>query len=1217
MNNAHRSVAMLIAFICSLIVIGSRSTAQNVVAPDCLLPHSSLQIPGDIGLRAHTHMQVYNSLLYPRLSPNGGKGPASGFTPTQMRSFYSLPSTGGSQIIAIVDAYDDPNALSDFNTFASYFSLPVETSSTATASTNKVFQVVYTGGTKPGTDPTGGWELEEAMDIEWAHAMAPSAKILLVEAQDNSYVSLFAAVSQAASYVDGNAAAVREVSCSWGGSEWDTETSYDSYLKTNNVVFFTSAGDSGAPAQYPSASPYAISVGGTTVNTNNSGSLTSEVAWNSSGGGPSAYEAISFFQSGISSIVGTSRGTPDIAFDANPSTGASVYDSYIYEGSVRNWQIVGGTSLACPCVAGAENLAATAQSYFPVGSQAVLATIYKNLGTSHFRDITSGNNGHAAAVGWDYVTGVGTPIGLVGLQPVLPTITSISPTTAVAGAPAFSLTVNGTGYVSGSTISWNGTALTTTFVSSTKLTASVSATQVASAGSVSVTVVNSGPVTSSASTFTVSGPPVISSLSPASTLAGGSTFTLTVNGSGFVSGATVNWNGTALTTSFVSTSQLTASVSSASIAAAGSSSITVTDPGPVTSSGVTFSYTAPAISNLSPNSAIAGSPGFTLTVNGTSFASTSLVKWGGTSLATTFVSSTQLTATVSAAQIATAGTASVTVVNPGSVTSGSSIFSINAQPTVSSLSPASTLAGGSSFTLTVNGSGFVSGATVNWNGTALTTSFISSSQLTASVPASSISSPGSASISVSDPGPVMSGTLTFTFSGPTISSISPNFAIAGEPGFTLSVSGSNFASGAVVKWNGTSLTTTFASSSSLTAIVPASLIAAPGTASVTAVNPGAVSSGSSAFTIGPSPVITSLSPSFAVAGRPTFSLTVNGSGFVSGSTVTWNGTTLTTSFGSSSQLTASVPASLVAAAGSASIAVVDPGPVASAATPFAVIAPPVISNLSPNMVIAGAASFTLTVNGTGFVSGAAVQWNGSALTTTYVSASQLTAVVPAPLIASAGSASVTVVVPGPITSAPATLTILAAPVILSLSPGSAQTGGPAFTLTVIGTGFTNSSVVRWNGASLVTTYVSASQLTAAVPAPNITRSGSNSITVYNPAAGGSTSNTALFLVGSASIQTAVLASSRVSGSIQIHVQITNVGTAAAAAAQLTGAVLLSSNTTTAVPINLGTLAPNGGTTTITLTFPNVGVSGTPNVKLKIAGSFTGGSYLTTTYITLP
>lgn len=579
------------------IVFASSAMAQGTVKGSSYIPASSVEQPMDIGVRAHTYVQLLAGQGDGRVSPAGGQGPKNGLTPAQVRAAYNLPSTGGSKIIAIVDAYDDPNALADFNTFSAQYGLPQETSTSATAATNKVFQVVYAGGTKPGTDSTGGWELEEALDIEWAHAMAPSAKIVLVEAATNAYANLFAAVDTATNYVDGNGTKVAEVSCSWGGSEFSGETADDVHFTSTSVSYFVSSGDSGSPAHYPSSSPNVVSCGGTTLNTTGAGAFQTEVAWNSSGGGPSTYETTPPYQAGVASRVGAARGTPDVSYVANPTTGVSVYDSYSQTGVAAGWQLVGGTSVSAPSLAGVANVAATSAGSFPAGSQALLTTIYLNLGSSNFRDITSGNNGYASQAGWDFVTGVGSPLGLIGFQKVVaaPSLTAVSPGSATVGSAAITGSVTGAGFLSGATVNWNGTALTTAYVSSTQLTISIPAADLTTAGTASITAVNPGSSNSNSVTFTINNPvPTITSLSPSSAKHGGASFTLTITGTHFLSGSVVAWTSgkttTALSIKSSTSTALSVTVPSSLIAAAGTATVTVSNPGPGggASSPVTF-----------------------------------------------------------------------------------------------------------------------------------------------------------------------------------------------------------------------------------------------------------------------------------------------------------------------------------------------------------------------------------------------------------------------------------------------------------------------------------------------------------------------------------------------------------------------------------------------------------------------------------------------------
>jgi len=266
-----------------------------------------------------------------------------------------------------------------------------------------------------------------------------------------------------------------------------------------------------------------------------------------------------------------------------------------------------------------------------------------------------------------------------------PTITSISPTSKIEGGVKFSLTVKGTNYVSGATIDWNGTALVTKFVNSGELTASVPATDIIAAGTAQITVSNplSGG-TSNSATFTIDNPkPVITSLSPSSAIVNGAGFTVTVNGRDFINGSVVKWAGSARSTVFVSATELTATIDATDIVKAGKFKVTVTNsaPGGGNSAPSTFDVDnpTPTLTGISPSSATHGGAPFTVTATGTNFVSTSKIQWNGVNLATKFVSSTTLTAEIPKTDIATAGTANLTVETPapGGGISASQTFTIN------------------------------------------------------------------------------------------------------------------------------------------------------------------------------------------------------------------------------------------------------------------------------------------------------------------------------------------------------------------------------------------------------------------------------------------------------------------------------------------------------------------------------------------------------------
>jgi subtilase family serine protease len=327
-----------------------------------------------------------------RVRPNVTSSPV-GLSPAQIKAAYNFPTSltaGAGKTIAIVDAYDDPTAESDLNVFSQPFGLPACT--TANGCFKKVNQ---TGGTKyPRAD--GGWALEISLDIQWAHAIAPGAKILLVEAASNSFTNLMAAEDYAKAHA-------QYVSNSWGGSEFSGESTYDRHFSQSGVSFFVSAGDAGTPAEYPSSSPNVISVGGTTLTFDSNGAVLSETGWSGGGGGCSAYETATSAQSSFSGYgqvsCGGKRATPDVSLDADPASGVSVYDSTKTQGQ-SGWFVVGGTSASSPMWA-----ARSAVAGVVVNS----AYVYGNSIT--YRDITSGNNGAPCLVGFDLCTGRGSWTG--------------------------------------------------------------------------------------------------------------------------------------------------------------------------------------------------------------------------------------------------------------------------------------------------------------------------------------------------------------------------------------------------------------------------------------------------------------------------------------------------------------------------------------------------------------------------------------------------------------------------------------------------------------------------------------------------------------------------------------------------------------------------------------------------------------------------------------
>jgi kumamolisin len=364
---------------------------------DLKLPHTEYLIWKGPDPRSGYAATVETSLFGPLLS-----GFPPGFHPSDVRNAYNVTGMG-SNGLAVVDLGDLTTALKDFNNFSLTFGLPQEPSANVTSSTNKVFQVVYEHpGVVPTADVASGWNIEEALDIEWAHAMAPNAKLYVIESDDGD----LSYCNQVASQILN----LKEVSNSWIQYEEPLGTgefAYDHYFTTPGVTYYAGSGDDGAIfSGYPSTSPSVVSVGGTSLFMNEAGTVvTGETAWNGSGGGPSLYEPVPTYQStvpSVSRLVGSYRGTPDLAAIADPNTGVSVYTN-------GSWYVIGGTSVATPVVAGIVNSTDT----FFASSTIEHNLIYSLLGTSSFRDITSGVSGnYTATVGWDFVTGCGAPLNL-------------------------------------------------------------------------------------------------------------------------------------------------------------------------------------------------------------------------------------------------------------------------------------------------------------------------------------------------------------------------------------------------------------------------------------------------------------------------------------------------------------------------------------------------------------------------------------------------------------------------------------------------------------------------------------------------------------------------------------------------------------------------------------------------------------------------------------
>jgi hypothetical protein len=385
-------------------------------------------------------------------APTGVNNPfVLGYTPTQIRNAYNLGDLGDAsftnrgqgQQIAIVDAFDDPTILSDLTTFSTEFGLPVPTSQT--------FEKVYASGNQPAASSI--WDGEISLDVEWAHAIAPDAKIILVEADSDMTEDLFNAVQVASNMLENPSAgfvAGGSLSMSFGGGESILDLALDQDVFDNpailaNVSFIASAGDVGGEVSYPAMSPYVTSVGGTELFLDEDGGRiiptgepASEIAWADGGGGVSTIEPSPVYQGGLPTPA--TRVGPDVAWDADPSTGPAIYFSSPNPAGDTGWEQIGGTSFGSPSIAAVVALANQVRQSahmgeiganlnnaiyllntdFPTGTH-----LGGTVDARDFNDIIFGAAGaNAAGIGYDLATGWGTP-NAQGLIPDLAALANV------------------------------------------------------------------------------------------------------------------------------------------------------------------------------------------------------------------------------------------------------------------------------------------------------------------------------------------------------------------------------------------------------------------------------------------------------------------------------------------------------------------------------------------------------------------------------------------------------------------------------------------------------------------------------------------------------------------------------------------------------------------------------------------------------------------------
>jgi len=903
------------------------------------------------------------------------------------------------------------------------------------------------------------------------------------------------------------------------------------------------------------------------------------------------------------------NGTSGAIFTVNPApTITGVSPSSLNAGAVNQSLTVTGTDF----VSGASLATAFSGSNITVLSTTFVNATTLTVNVSISSSAATGPRTFTVANG----DGSIATSGSIFTVNAAPTVTAVSPTSLAQGATNQSLTITGTDFVSGASLAtvFSGTGITvnsTTLNSATSLTVNISITGGAPTGTRVITVTNGdGSIATSGSIFTVNAAPTVTAVSPTSRGQGATSQNLTVSGTGFESGATATFSNTGITvnsTTYVSATSLTVNVTIAGNATVGSGTITVMNPddGSATSGSIFTVNTAPSPVSVSPSSLNQGAISQTLTLTGTGFVSGATTTFSGTGItvnSTTFVNSTTLTVNVTIAGGATVGSSTITVTNPdaGNSTSGS-IFTVNAAPTITGVSPASRDQGAVSQNLTVTGTDFVNGASLAtvFSGTLITvnsTTYVNSTTLTVNVSISSSAATGTRTFTVTngDRSTATSGSI-FTVSGaPTVTAVSPTSRGQGATNQTLTITGTNFVSGATTAFSTNGITvnsTTFNSATSLTVNVSISGSATPGTRTITVTNgDGSTATSGSIFTVNAAPTVTAVSPTSRGEGATAQNLTVTGTGFQSGATTTFSGTGITvnsTTFVNATTLTVNVTIGGSATVGTSTITVTNPDAgSATSGSIFTVNAAPTVTAVSPTSRDAGAVSQSLTVTGTGFVSGATTSFSGSNITvnsTTFVNATTLTVNISISSGALVGTRAITVTNPdaGNGTSG-SIFTVNAAPTVTAVSPTSRDAGAVNQNLTITGTNFITGATVAFstNGITVnSTTFNSATSLSVNISIASGATVGTRTITVTN-GDGSVVTSGSIFTVNAAPTVTAVSPSSRAQGTSNQSLTVTgtNFITGATATFSATGITVNSTTFVSATSLTVNvTVASNAAT----------------------------------------
>ncbi|MCX4745897.1 putative Ig domain-containing protein [Kitasatospora sp. NBC_01287] len=572
-------------------------SAQTPTHQVCATPHA-----GQMGCLALKRTDISPELATPNAT-------VSGYGPSQLQSAYNLASaaasSGTGQTVAVVDAFDDPNAASDLNAYRSQFGLPACSSGCFT-------KVNQSGQTSPLPSPapaSDDWTGEEALDVDMVSAICPNCHIILVEASSESNDDLGTAVNAAVNL------GAKYVSNSYGGGEASNDSTYDSeYYDHPGVAVTASSGDSGYGVEYPAASQYVTAVGGTALSTASNSRGWTESVWNTSssegaGSGCSADDAKPSWQKDTGCAK---RTVADVSAVADPATGVAVYDTYNNNGG---WNVYGGTSVASPLIAAVYALAGT-----PAAGSTPASYPYAH--TTALNDVTSGSTASCspaylctAEVGYDGPTGLGTPNGTTAFASGTSTGNTVTVTnpgsqSGKAGT-AVSLQLSGTDSASGQSLSYTATGLPAGLsISSSGLISGTPTT----AGTSSVTVTakdSTGATGSTTFSWTVSSATgnTVTVTSPGNQSGTvGTAVSLQVSGTDSASGQSLSYSATGLPAGLsISSSGLI----SGTPTTAGTSSVTVTATDSTGATGsATFSWTVAAGTGCTGGGQLLGNAGF-------------------------------------------------------------------------------------------------------------------------------------------------------------------------------------------------------------------------------------------------------------------------------------------------------------------------------------------------------------------------------------------------------------------------------------------------------------------------------------------------------------------------------------------------------------------------------------------------------------------------------